>query len=314
MEREPILPPEKINLSEFVENPHATIRQANRLHLEIARTAIASRGIEGAMQYGPMFLSFWVYRIRGRDRARALKSSYFWLRHADDIADGDKPLPRGYSSKEDFLLEKKGLARKILTGSATDIFGDKEDVLLLDFAFATRRLNIDLSEETLAILDTIIFDEERSRTGRLPKQAELDDYFDKLDFACVEGGLKLAGENYNKEEVADITMAVRTMFNLRDITKDMRAGIINISSEDIESYGIDLDRCKNATTLSDLLNYDPIRRWYTDQMLACSDYLERSEKSLAGIRMKPETRFALSFNSKRVVRNKLRKLNKLLAQ
>ncbi len=312
MEKEPILPSQKINLAEFAQNPRDLMKEADRLHIQVARTAILSRGLEGAMQYGPMFLSFWAYRIRGADRARALKSSYFWLRHVDDIADKDKPLPYGYSSRRIFLLEKRELAKAIMEGT-TDVSGDREDILLMDFASATRKLGIDLSQETLAILDTIIFDEERTRTGRVPTRAELDNYFDKLDFACVEGGLRLAGENYDRQGVADITLAVRTMFNLRDLTKDLKVGIINIPSEDIESYGIDLDICRNASSLSELLRYDAIRRWYQDQVSTCSSHMERAEKTLSTIQLKPEVRFALSFNSKRVVKNKLRKFNRLLA-
>ncbi|MBU0999978.1 hypothetical protein KKE78_01095 [Patescibacteria group bacterium] len=58
----------------------------------------------------------WVYGLIEPARARLIKSAYFWLRHIDDIADGDKFLPQGYKSKQVFLQSKRELAKRLLSG------------------------------------------------------------------------------------------------------------------------------------------------------------------------------------------------------
>ncbi len=284
----------------------------NQLQREIAVQAIERRGVKGLKQYGRFFGLMWAYGIAQPEQAALIRSSYFWLRHVDDIADGDKPLPTNYSSKQEYLKSKRKLLATVFSPDGSPIYGDKEDLLVLDYALRAKQLGIDLGQESLAILDTITFDEERSRTRRIPTKAELDDYFYKLDFACIAGALKVAGETWTSDSLADLSWAVRTMFNLRDFPKDFRDGITNISLEDIEAYGIDLKNCEGKETPHDLLQYEPIRKWYADEVAKASAFLARARDQMKDLPMKKLTHLAIHLNFIKPVETTLQRIKEAL--
>lgn len=303
--------PGAVNLTELSQDPKAVKNSAKELHWQIAKETILNRGLKGATKYGIFFGSFWGYGLVSPARARALKSGYFWIRDVDDVADGDKILPDGYDSKPEYLQKRRDVAVG-LSEKQNPTYGDFRDILLVDAFMAADKLNITLGEETVGILDTIIFDEERSRTKRVPTKMELDQYFDKLDFTCIDGGLKIAGDTCTKDDTYDISMAVRTMFNLRDLPEDLSAGIINIPSEDITDYKINLELAFNAPSISHLIKQEGLRNWFCDQMALCQMHLDRSDEKLGKLKLKPQTRFALSFNSKRLVAAKLKEFEKIV--
>src|SRR3989344_2175511 len=217
---------EQINLADLISQPEIFRQLADNLQKSIAFEAIKSRGLRGLKQYGRFFALFWAYGLLEPDRAKLLKSSYFWLRHVDDIADGEKALPVNYQSKQEFLQSKRAACKNLFSGKSTAV-GDREDILLVDYLSISRKLGIDLEEESLNVLDTIIFDEERARNRRIPNQQELDDYFQKVDSACVGGAIKVAGDSFQSNDLSDLSWATRIVFNLRDFPRDFAQGIIN---------------------------------------------------------------------------------------
>lgn len=288
--------PHSVNLTALMRNPDLCEKQAGALQKLIAMETIEHRGIKGLRQYGKFFALFWLYGLPEPIRANLIRSSYFWFRHVDDIADGDKKLSKGYRDKQEYLQHKRNLVERLSSEQKSPVLGDEEDILLADYLLAARKLKVDLGKESIAILDTIAFDEERSRTRRVPTQQELDDYFDKLDFACIAGALKVAGETCPSETLADLSRAVRITFNLRDFPKDFKEGIINISVEDVEKYGIDPSKIEGKKDIKELIMYEPIRNWYRDQLVDARKFYLRAKDALGKQKFKPLTRLALKLN------------------
>ena len=300
-----------VDLSELSNQPTKVRELANRLQRAVAFETIFVRGIDGAIRYGPYFSTFWIYGLTDPERARIIKSGYFWLRHIDDIADGDKPVPTDYSSRKEYLEGRREIVNALASGSTA--IGDKQDIMLLDYLLTAKRLGFDLSGESLAILDTMIIDEERSRTGRILTQQELTEYYDKLDYACIDGALKVAGEGYTSKDLEDLSMAVRTRFNLHDLTRDLKAGIINVPREDIARYGIDLAMCARLQRVEQLFTYEPMRIWYEDQVAFGLDALQRAKDKLRIMRLKWQTRLALDFVFAKPAEKTFRRYKGLLA-
>ncbi len=285
---------EQVDLSYLAAHPEICRPQAESLQRSIAWETMTSRGIPGFKQYGSYFSLMWICGIVNPQRANLIRSSYFWFRHIDDVADGDKPLPKQYQNKQEFLETKRELIGQLFSQASGPIYGDKEDLLLADYYSTAKKLNVDLSRESFAILDTIILDEERARNRRVLSQEELNSYFYKLDLACGDGALKLVGETFSSEELAMLSWAVRTWFNLRDFPKDLDSGIINISAQDIYLYNIDLDCIEGRPTVEQLMEYDPIKKWYGDQTKAGLNYLDYARADINRLPLKRITRFALN--------------------
>lgn len=285
---------EQVDLSYFAAHPEVCHPQAGALQKSVALETIKSRGFRAFRQYGLYFAGMWAYGLVSSARGSIIRSGYFWLRHIDDVADGDKPLPSGYEDRQQFLQRKRSLAEQLFFHSEATVYGDREDILLADYYSTSRKLGISLGNESLAILDTIILDEERARNRRVLTQEELDEYFEKLDFACGEGALKVAGENCDSKDLSALSWAVRTMFNLRDFPRDLAQGIINISAEEMADYGVDLSQIDGVANVEDVVIYEPIRRWYQDQVPQGLGFLQESRRVLRELDLKPLTSFALN--------------------
>lgn len=277
---------EQIDLTYFAAHPEICHPQAEELQRSVAWETLSTRGVRGFKQYGKYFLGMWGYGLAYPDEARLIRSAYFWFRHVDDIADRDKSLPEGYESRQEFAEEKKLLAKRLFFQPDASVYGDKEDVLLADYYSIARKMGISLGDESLAILDTIILDEERARHKRILTQQELTEYFDKLDFACIGGALKVPGETRDSSDLSALSWAVRTMFNLRDFPRDFAQGIINISKEDLGRYGVDLAQVERRETVEQLVTYEPMRRWYEDQTRAGGSFLKEAKQLIPGLHLK----------------------------
>lgn len=300
-----------VDLSKLSDHPIRVRELASSLQRAVAFETIFVRGIDGAVRYGPYFSTFWIYGLTDPERGRIIKSGYFWLRHIDDIADGEKPVPTDYNSRKEYLERRREIVSDLASGRTA--IGDKQDILLLDYLLTAKRLGFDLTGESLAILDTMIIDEERSRTGRLLTQQELTEYYDKLDYACIDGAFKVAGEGYTSRDLEDLSMAIRTRFNLHDLTRDLKAGIINVSKEDIARYGIDLAMCARQQRVEQLFTYEPMRSWYGDQVAFGWEALQRAKDKLRVMCLKWQTRFALDFVFAKPAEKTFRRYQGLLA-
>lgn len=249
--------------------------------------------------------------MRNPDGAKIIRDGNFYFRLVDDIADDDRPLPVAYKTKQEYLQRRRDVLKRLY---ADNIYasGDEEDVLVVDWMRREKRLGINLRSETFAILDSIIFDEERARFGKVLTQQELDGYFQQLDLACLSGSLKVAGERCSPQKLADLAMAVRIMFNLRDFPEDYTRGIINISREDLDRYDINLACCDGKTTIEELVANPSMKSWYQDQTNLGLQLLQKGREAKKQLGLKIETRAGLWLNFERPVEATLGRYQRLL--
>ncbi|GEM_PF-5193991 len=284
----------KIDLVDLVNAPSLCRRTAGRMQAVIAFETLTLRGIGGFRQYGLYFFTFWLYGIFQPTRARAIRDGYFSARYWDDVADRDRPLPQGYATIKEFLDNKSLLVRQIYDPrKPAPLPGDEADAMPADLYLSSQAMGISLLDETLAIFDALKLDAERSNRRMLTEE-ELKRAFRKLDYACVNGALKIAGEPYRAELLHDLSNAVRIWYSLRDFPNDMAAGIINISSQDMARYGINPDMCQG--TLPELLAYGPFHEWYAAQAGLGQSYLAAARQTIKETPFKFLTRLALDFN------------------
>lgn len=301
-----------VNLTELIINPSLCEKRASALQRKIALETVQSRGwLEGTRQYGRYFLSMWLYGLQNPDGAKIIRDGNFCFRLVDDIADGDRPLPISSKTKQEYLQRRKDVLRRLYAGKIY-ASGEEEDVLVVDWMRRERRLGISLGGEALDILDSIIFDEERARSRRILTQQELYNYFQQLDLACLSGSLKVAGEKCSPQQLADIAMAVRIMFNLRDFPEDYARGVINISREDLDKYDIDLAHCDGKTTVEEVIADPSLRSWYKDQTNLGLRLLQKGREAQKRLGLKIETRTGLWLNFERPVEAVLGRYKRLI--
>lgn len=185
-------------------------------------------------------------------RGNLLVSYYVLNRFIDDIVDKDAPLPPSAHSKQEYVEQRLAFA------SNPVLPADTADFLMLYCYQEAAKLGFGISEETISILKSMLFDAkrieaaERNGNGLIFPEQELMRNFYLCDIEGTgKGLLKLLGDSSERVSlVVPMGIADRIKLTLKDIIADAKVGLINIPKEDTEKYGIltsDLSRMASST-------------------------------------------------------------------
>lgn len=201
------------------------------------------------------FKYFWIRnaleflkKIPGQDqstKSRTLFLNYYYslMRHWDDVADGDTPLPEGFTSRSEFIQ------------NALDIVGNKnssgldgEARELADYCFRLGdSFGEDFRPQAEELLEHILYDAKRLGTNQLIEdKKDLDKHFDKEIAGCAQATRKIFKEDAKADEgIYPLARAVQTYYTLRDFEEDLKNGLINISEEEMKENGLSLEDLKD---------------------------------------------------------------------
>ena len=234
-----------------------------------------------------------LYLVIPAERVSVLLSCYLWFRYVDDVADGEYSNPFCKTLKQ-FIEAKRFFLRKLESGHIEEFDLQGVDSLMVLTYLKCLEWGFNVIPSMLKILDAIAYDVERSEMDGAPAQREIDDYFTLLDYPTVLETLRIIGEkSIQTEDLKGFMDATRARYNLRDFLRDIEMGIVNISAEDLEKYGIDIYILKKARTLEDLHRHIPFKIWFTDQMNRMKKYLEEGKGILKTKSAMPVTRLML---------------------
>ena len=187
-----------------------------------------------------------------KERGNLLEAYYVFMRQIDDIADRDgRFVP---ASPEEFIERKIEFARN------PEKPQDSLDYLLLYAYSQCESLGFDFKQETNDILLSMLFDARRYGKMQIFPEKELSYHFDLLDIrGCEKACLKLYKEDSHKFEfVKPLGLASRIYYNLRDFSEDIGKGLVNVTQEDMERIGIDIEDLKNS-------NSEGVNEWFVEQ-------------------------------------------------
>ncbi len=187
-------------------------------------------------------------------RGNLLVSYYVLNRFIDDIVDKDAELPTSAGSREEYVEQRLAFASNPVSPL------DTADFLTLYCYQQAAKLGFSIYEETLSIFQSMLFDAKRIEAteskgvGLIFPEQELMHNFYLCD---IEGTgkalLKLLGDASERVSlVVPIGIADRIKLTLKDLVADVKVGLINISQEDMEKYGISTSDMSRMTALSSL--------------------------------------------------------------
>ena len=191
--------------------------------------------------------------LADRDLANDCLLAYAYFRWADDMID---ITCQSDVEREAFVADQQALIESLYRGEwPTHLY--PEERLLADLIAHDRGPDSGLKSFIFNFMAVISFD--AGRKGRPVSRKELDTYTSCLATAVMDGLLYFIGNGHPYPKTPDRILAVtgaHITHMLRDTLEDIPAGIINISSEDLQAYGIpSLD-----------VESEPFRNWVRDQV------------------------------------------------
>lgn len=217
------------------------------------------------------------------NRGRLLQAVNVGMRILDDIADGDRQPPQGFSPVA-YLKEKQAFVRN------PEYPQDNLDYLFTYCYQLAGRAGLDIHQELDAFFDYFLFDARRHETGFIFTRAELDQAYDACDITgTIRGSLMAFGDDPEKAELlVPLGRAVRRYYTLRDYEPDIAAGLVNIPKESMALYGITGDDLPNRFS-------EPVRSWFHEEALYSLQLLEEHKKMMAREKFAWRGRLVLPF-------------------
>ncbi len=225
-------------------------------------------------------------------RGDLLESYYVLMRYVDDIVDNDAPLPERYGSSEEFVLDKIEFSKNFNNPV------DASDFLMMHCFKLANKLGFDINEETHDILKSMLFDARRHGKRKIFSEAELRNHFYLLDIkGTIRGAMKVLGDDAERyKAIEPLGIASRIFYNLRDYDEDYEDGLINISLENIQRFGIKESDLENRLS-------EPVQAWFKDQARQGLEQIEEYMRRTAKESFSPLVKLALPLLYKRPARN-----------
>ncbi len=190
---------------------------------------------------------------------------YAWLRCVDDVFDEDSVAPW---SKDRILYLKRKEQVMNAVRSGNRLVLDPEDLLLAYALYAMDCRGIDIRTELGDIWDSMEW-VERRRLGRWIATNEELVHFTNLDDAGAVGlCVKVFGGDVGLfEKIAPAIKGVFMRIDMHtDFLEDIRRGVVNIPSESLSLFGIDIRRIEVCRLWAELRNVPGFLSWYDSQI------------------------------------------------
>lgn len=203
---------------------------------------------------------------------RVARSSYYFMRHIDDVLDGDRigiADPLGYAMTIRYCVETATVDPRFpivtLASDALRILNQKA------------RAGDDPKKDFLDELDVMIFDFQRSKDRSVLTQRELDQYYHDTFFPVINVMLIGLNSKLRAGDISELAFSQGRVYSVRDLTDDWSKGIINIPKEVLQRASL-----SNIAPVMDIQNSSVIHEWFLEQLTLSQEEIDRFTKKLNG--------------------------------
>lgn len=197
------------------------------------------------------------------DLGQAARSSYFFLRHIDDVLDGDR------KDVKDPFTYVQDIREQVTTGTVTD----SQPITLLAHDALNRlekkaKEGDDPKKDFLASMNGMLFDYQRAQERRVLTKAELEEYYKTTFFSVLNLMFIGLESKLRAQDVPALSYCQGKVYSIRDLEKDWTGGILNIPQEVL-----------TATSLSPHNSYEEVQAspliqdWMQNELLQSKQQL-----------------------------------------
>lgn len=170
---------------------------------------------------------------QGRELGRAVRSGYLFMRHIDDIVDGDRYIGH------DPVSYVNGLRTEIATGKFRN--GSSISTLArrsLDFLEDVKKPTDNPRQDFIDGIDAMLFDHRRLTIRRALTNEDLERHLE----LTISPGLNILlmglGSSLRAPDISGFSLGLARVYSVRDFQTDWERGIINVPSEILEEGGV----------------------------------------------------------------------------
>lgn len=190
---------------------------------------------------------------------RAGRAAYFFVRHIDDLLDGDRKLKNGKTL--DYVTS---LRSQIEAGVYT---GEPEIIELVAHSLPVLEKKAQPPDsprqDFLDVIDAMVFDHQRAKKRRVLTAEQLKIYYQQTFFPVINLMLIGLGSKFRACDIPELSFCQGRVYTIRDLQSDWNAGIINIPEEILNGAGLTAH-----SSYKDVIQ-SPVQTWFQAELMDC---------------------------------------------
>lgn len=210
--------------------------------------------------------------IKGLEMGSTFRSAYYFVRHVDDVLDGDRQVSC------DPLAYVQDLRHQVETGNYRN--GMNIGILAQNAVVNLERRakpGDNPRADFLDAIDEIIFDYHRSQERRLLTAKELEAYYRRAFSPVVNLTLIGINSSLRSKDVPVMTYGQGRVYSARDLNDDWPRGTLNVPGEVLEQANLTPN-----STLETIATSAHVRRWFQTILSKTRPELKELQKQLMG--------------------------------
>lgn len=212
-----------------------------------------------------LVVGLYALSLKGLETGKIIRTSYFYVRHLDDLLDGEMEIegePLAYARERRKQIE----TGKLTGGSAID------DLAKYALPRLERRAKPgdDPRAEFLTVIDAMMFDYSRRQGRQVIATDKLLAHYKKSVDPGINIFLIATGSSLRTNAISDYGKSLARLYNVRDLSKDWKLGIINVPREVLAEARITTDQSYKTLRKSSVVD-----QWLKAEVTDASAYLKQ---------------------------------------
>ncbi|HCB22527.1 hypothetical protein A3H81_01435 [Candidatus Daviesbacteria bacterium RIFCSPLOWO2_02_FULL_38_18] len=220
-------------------------------------------------KYHRNVVGMYLLSIYDMELGSAFRSGYYFVRHIDDVLDGDRQVSC------DSLAYVQNLRSQVETGN----YRNGSIATLAEHAInlleRKKKPEDDPRLDFLRSIDSIVFDYERARIRRVLTKAQLEDYYYRAFDPVVNLSLIGLTPFLRSRDIPIMSYGSGRVYSVRDLSIDWIKGIINLPKEVLERA-----RLTTSSTLEEIQNSAEVQDWFSSVLTATRSELFDLQRQL----------------------------------
>lgn len=198
------------------------------------------------------------------------RSSYFFLRHVDDVLDGDLKIDA--NPLEYVASLRSRVESGIYTGEPEVIRLVKHSLPILE---RKAQIGDNPRQDFLNLIDAMVFDHQRAKERKPLSAEQLDEYYQQTFYPLHNIMLIGLGSRFRACDIPEMSFCQSRVYSVRDLEADWHKGLINIPAEVLNEAGL-----ANNSIFTEVTKSGIVETFFQTELQKCKPKLEMLQAKL----------------------------------
>ena len=194
--------------------------------------------------------------LRNPEQARVFRAAYFFVRHIDDVLDGDRHVQEKPSSYVGSILEMMANSETSPSIQIVELYN-----FVIGEIDSLKRDGDDPKADFERVIKAMFFDYERSKNPKVFGYKDLERYYSETFAPVINISLIILGSSLRARDMPVMVSAQGHLYSVRDMKKDLKQRIVNIPKEELENASLN-----GHLSYRDLVRNPRIRHWFFEEV------------------------------------------------